>query len=974
MITRRDLLAAPVAAALAGNVLASAVGFARRSRGFAIATATESTPIWVDAQDHPGVQRVAADLAADVGRVTGRAAPSVVSRPLTAPRVVIIGALDASPLVQDLARRGKLDTRGVLGQWEAYVVQTVAQPFPGVDEALVIAGADNRGTIYGAYDLSRCMGVSPWYWWADVPVTRRAEVWIDAGRRVQGSPAVKYRGIFLNNEAPCLSGWTREKFGGMNSSFYVKVFELLLRLRANYLWPAMWNNAFAEDDPRNAALAHEYGIVMGTSHHEPMNRAHKEFTDRRAQLGNGQWNYVSNRQAIREFFREGAARSKQHELLVTLGMRGDGDVALEGTGGLQSDIRLLEQVIGDQRQLLVQETGRSIADIPQVWVLFTEVQKYYDAGLKLPPDVTLMFSDDNVGYLRRLPTAAERAARPGGFGVYHHLDMNGGPYSYKWINTNPLPKLWEQLNLALHHGADRIWIANVGDLKPLELPIEFFLSMAWDPASVGREKLQAWMQDWAAREFGGTHAKEIASLVAAYAKANAWRKPEVLKPDTYSLEHHGEAARIVALWQDLRRRAELVDAALAPDQHDAFNQLVLHPISACANLNELLVAAARNQRFAQQGRASTNDEEALVQQLFAASRRLRDRYHALSGGKWNHLMDQTYMGYFDWYQPTFDIPPPTTRLDAPDDARFGVSVDGAPHAWPGYYLPPALPVFDGLRRSDSWFEVFPRGLRALDVKVVPRQPWIRLAIVPAFSAGVQDVRYQVSIDWERLPDGEVDGAIEVSGGVERVRIGVRAIGASASQRRDAQGAWGSLRGAFSIPAHGFARQVDVAGVQWLAVPDYGRVDAAYMPVPVNAASFPDPRQAPRLEYPIYVAQAGDYQVDLITAPTQRFNPAHQLSVAMWIDDAAPQVQSVFNAQDRESQEFLGAAHGVNARTDMRVIKFRLHIAAPGRHVLTLAMVDPGMVVQQMVVYRDRLPQSYFGPLPRRIDTLTPQAS
>lgn len=966
MISRRQLLMGPLLASLAGNVLASAVRFERRDGGFALATRRWTAPIWVDAADHRGVARAAADLAADVGQVTGRAA-EVVAAPGTARRLVVVGSLDRSPLIQDLVQRGKLDVSGVAGQWEAYVVQTVAQPFPGVDEALVIAGADKRGTIYGVYDLSRSIGVSPWTWWADVPVLRRDEVWIEPGRRVQRSPAVKYRGIFLNNEAPCLSGWTAEKFGGMNSAFYSRVFELLLRLRANYLWPAMWNNAFVEDDPLNAQLADEYGIVMGTSHHEPMNRAHKEFTSRRAQLGNGQWNYVSNRAAIHEFFREGAARSGHHELLVTLGMRGDGDVALEGTGGLQSDVRLLEQVIADQRALLVEQTGRRIEDIPQVWVLFTEVQKYYDAGLKLPPDVTLMFSDDNVGYLRRLPTAAERAARTGGFGIYHHMDMNGGPFSYKWTNTNPLPKLWEQLNQALHHGADRIWISNVGDLKPLELPIEFFLSMAWDPASIGPEQIRAWTEAWAARDFGAAHAPAIARLVSRYAKANAWRKPEVLRPDTYSLDHHGEAARMAAFWTGLRQEAELLQGQLDASLHAAYYQLVLHPVRACANLNEMLLAAARNQRFAQQARASTNDEAALVRRLFIESRRIRDAYnHELSGGKWNHLMDQPYLGYVDWHPPPADISPATSELDLPDAVRLGVCVEGAPQSWPGYYLPPVLPAFDGLTRGTRWFEVFPRGRRDLAHEVSADVPWIQWRRVPAFSAGPGDVRYEVAIDWQRVPEGDAGGRITVVGGGERVVIGVRVMGASPSQRREAQGAWGSLGAPFSIPADGFERAVEVAGVRWAPLPDYGRVDVALTPVPVEAPSFRDPRQAPRLQYPIYVGRSGDHQVDVVTAPTLRINPAIDLALALWVDDGEPQVRSVFNAQDRENQEFLGAQHALNARADMRVMKFRLRVDTPGRHVLHVAMIDPGLVLQQIHVYRDRLPPSYFGPVPQRI--------
>ncbi|WP_242126532.1 glycosyl hydrolase 115 family protein [Sphingobium sp. Sx8-8] len=972
MLSRRTLLSGSLAAALAASPLRAAVRFDARAGGFELAGKGGNIPLFVDDGDFPGVLRAARDLAADIGRVTG--ADAKLSATPDRPRMVLIGTLGKSPVIDRLAQTGAIDVAPIRGKWESYTLQTVRNPMPGVREALVIAGSDKRGTIYGIYDLSQNIGVSPWYWWADVPVVKRQSLRLSYGRYFQGEPAVRYRGIFLNNEAPCLSAWTAEKFGGMNSAFYTKVFELLLRLRANYLWPAMWNNAFNEDDPKNGPLADEYGIVMGTSHHEPMNRAHREWTSRRP--GNGEWNYLTNRPAVQQFFREGARRSKDRELLVTMGMRGDGDVALQGTGGIRSDVELLETIITDQRRILQEETGKRIEDIPQVWVLFTEVQKYYDAGLKLPEDVTLMFSDDNVGYIRRLPTPQERATRTGGFGVYHHMDMNGGPYSYKWINTNPFPKIWEQMNLALEYGADRIWISNIGDLKPLELPIEFFLAMAWDPKAVSKDRIAEWTRLWAEREFGPAHAAEIASLVSRYAKYNAWRKPEQLRPDTYSLENFREAERIVALWQALRTRAEAINEALPETCRAAYYQLVLHPIRGCCNLTEMLVAAARNKRFAQQGRASTNDEAAEVKRLFAQAHQIRDTYnHDLSGGKWNHLMDQSYIGYFDWYQPNQDIAPPVSQLDLKDGASFGVAIEGATQAWPGYYQPPILPPFDSLRRQRSWVEVFPRGTRPVAARVSASDPWIVLTETAAFSTGKGDRRYWVDIDWSKVPEGRSRGSIRISDGTVNVSDGVvspsisvsvNVVKASAAQARAAKGRWGSLTGAFSIPAHGFERNVPAGDVRWDRIPDYGRVDAAMSIFPVDAPSIADPAKAPRLDYPIFVGEAGDWTFDLVTAPTLNVNPAHRLSLALWIDDEKPQIVTVFTPEKRESEEFLGAAHGQDSRTDMRIMRFRLPIAEPGNHSLHVAMVDPTIVVETIIAYRDKLPASYFGPPAVRI--------
>ena len=974
MLSRRHLLSGSLAAALAASPLRAAVRFDGKAQGFELAGAGRSAALFVEPGDFPGVIRAAGDLAADIGRVTGTAAPF--SATADSERMVLIGTLGRSPLIDRLAASGRIDVAPIRGKWESYTIQTVRNPVPGVLEALVIAGSDRRGTIFGIYDLSQNIGVSPWYWWADVPVVRRDRVQVAYGRYFQGEPAVKYRGIFLNNEAPCLSAWTAEKFGGMNAAFYTKVFELLLRLRANYLWPAMWNNAFNEDDPKNGPLADEYGIVMGTSHHEPMNRAHREWTSRRP--GNGEWNYITNRPAVQQFFREGARRSKDHDLLVTMGMRGDGDVALQGTGGIQSDIALLETIIADQRRLLGEETGKRIEDIPQVWVLFTEVQKYYDAGLELPEDVTLMFADDNVGYIRRLPTPEERATRKGGFGIYHHMDMNGGPYSYKWINTNPFPKIWEQMNLALEYGADRIWITNIGDLKPLELPIEFFLTMAWDPKAVTKERIGEWTEMWAERAFGPDHARDIAALVSRYAKYNGWRKPEQLRPDTYSLENFDEAERMVALWSDLEARAEAINARLPESHRAAYYQLVLHPIRGCSNLTALLVAAARNTRFARQGRASTNIEAAEVKRLFARAHEIRDFYnHQLSDGKWNHLMDQTYIGYFDWYQPVQDILPALSELDLVDEARFGVAVEGATQGWPGYYLPPALPVLDSLNRRTSWIEIFPRGKRPVDVSVAASDPWIILKEGKAFSTSPADRRYRVEIDWSKLPPGRAtgsitigDGSVTVADGVvsPSIVVAVTAVRASAGEEKAANGAWGSMVGPFSIPASAYARNVPAGDVRWEAIPDYGRVEAAMSVFPVDAASIATPARAPRLEYAIFVGEPGEWTFDLVTAPTLRVNPAHALSLALWVDNEAPQIVTVFTPENRESEAFLGAAHDINARTDMRIMRFKRPIATPGRHVLNVAMVDPTIVLQTIIAYRDTLPASYFGPPARKILT------
>lgn len=531
------------------------------SGDFVLARAGGAAGVYVDASDYAGVTRAAKDLSQDIQRVTG-AAPAVVHEEgALGGTALIIGTLGKSALIDRLIHEHKIDAAGLQGKWESYLIQTVAQPIPGVSAALVIAGGDKRGTIYGIYEISEQIGVSPWYWWADVPIPHRDALFVEPGRHLQGEPAVKYRGIFLNDEAPALTGWVNEKFGGYKHEFYEKVFELLLRLRANFLWPAMWNSAFNEDDPLNPKLADEYGIVMGTSHHEPMLRAQQEWK----RHGKGPWDYSTNGEELREFWSQGIERNKNYESIITLGMRGDGDMPMSE----QSNVALLEKIVADQRKILANEVNPDLAKIPQSWALYKEVQEYYEKGMRVPNDVTLLWCDDNWGNIRRLPTTEERK-RSGGAGIYYHFDYVGDPRSYKWINTNPIPKVWEQMNLAYQYGATRIWIVNVGDLKPMEFPMEFFLTFARDPQRWPKEKLGEFTAEWATREFGATCASEIAKIMEKYAKYNGRRKPELLEPETYSQVNYEEADRVAAEFQSAVNQAEQIYDELPANYRDAF--------------------------------------------------------------------------------------------------------------------------------------------------------------------------------------------------------------------------------------------------------------------------------------------------------------------------------------------------------------------------------------------------------------------
>ncbi len=893
-----------------------------------------TAPVLVDAADWPGVRRAAQDLQADFARVTG-VTPALLSDAgsLKAPVAVIVGTLGRSPVVDGIVRAGKLDVAGITGRWEAFVLQLVEQPLPGIERALVIAGSDKRGAIYGIYELSEQIGVSPWYWWADVPTVHRDSLHVPPVRRLDAGPVVKYRGIFLNDEAPALSGWAREKFGGINSKLYAHVFKLILRLRGNYLWPAMWNNAFNEDDPESPRLADEYGVVMGTSHHEPMLRAQQEW----ARHGTGPWDYGKNGEVLRKFWADGVRRNRDFESIVTLAMRGDGDEPMSE----EANVALLERIVADQREILAREVNPDVAQIPQLWALYKEVQEYYERGMRVPDDVTLLWCDDNWGNIRRLPTAAERK-RSGGAGIYYHFDYVGGPRNYKWLNTVPITKVWEQMHLAWQHEATRIWIVNVGDLKPMEFPIEFFLTYAWDPAKLPYEQLGEFSRRWAAREFGPEHAAEIAALVNGYTKLNGRRKPEMIGPETLSLVNYGEAERVLGEWADLVARAERVEAALPEAARDAFFQLVLYPIKASANLQELHVAAGRNRLYAVQGRLNTNDEAERVRRLFAHDAALVERFHTLNGGKWNHQMDQVKFGYTFWQQPPAEVMPAVSWLRPNRGAVAGLAIEGAAIGWPVWGAPrPTLPAIDVYGQPARWIELFNRGEAPYTFTATPDQPWLH--VEPAAGEVRDTTRLTVRVDWTTAPVGNTTAkvALRTTGG-ENFTVAVPIVN-PAELRPGAFAGFVEVDNHVAIEAPHFARAVGDRELEWRVLPDFGRTLGGVTAFPVLAGARTPGGNAPRLEYDLYFFSQGDAKVEFHVAPSLDFHPDNPLRFAVSFDEEEPQIVAI--GTNPNEWEPWGTAVGEGVRR----VSSRHRLDRPGRHTLKVWAVTPGVVFERIVI-------------------------
>ena len=631
--------------------MSAADQFVSFQKGDLLINRDNKVEIYMDANDCKGVSYAANALVKDIIKVSGSKAvltsdaglkdknttrKDAADKNAAGKPTILVGTIGHSAAIDQLIRQKRINGNLLKGKREKFIITVV-------DGQLVIAGSDRRGTIYGIYELSQQMGVSPWYDWADVPVEHHDSIFVNKGVYTDGEPAVRYRGIFLNDEAPCLTSWVKNTYGTDygDHRFYQRVFELILRLRGNMMWPAMWGWAFYADDPENEKTADEMGVVMSTSHHEPMARNHQEYA--RNRKGWGPWNYQKNKENLQKFFREGIERMKGTEQIVTIGMRGDGDEAMSE----EADTRLMTNIINDQRKIIADVTGKKASETPQVWALYKEVLDYYDKGMKVPDDVTLLLCDDNWGNVRRVPNAKERKHK-GGWGLYYHVDYVGAPRNSKMLNVTPVQNPWEQLTLAYENGIDRLWILNVGDLKPMEYPISQFMDMAWNPRKYDVNNITRHTRNWCAQQFGESQADEAARILNLICKYNGRCTPEMLDKNTYSLAN-GEWQEVVNQYLQLEADALRQYNSLPAAYHDAYRQIILFPIEVMSNLHQMYFAQAQNNTLYKQGNPKANVWADECERLFKRDSLICDFYnHKMSGGKWNGMMTQKHIGYTSW--------------------------------------------------------------------------------------------------------------------------------------------------------------------------------------------------------------------------------------------------------------------------------------------------------------------------------------
>ncbi|KDR78329.1 hypothetical protein GALMADRAFT_138431 [Galerina marginata CBS 339.88] len=970
------------------------VTFTSSAHTFAVVNNKNPSTILISPDEWPGVQIAASDFQADIERVTSvkpplsnytiPSTPSASKPPASAP--IIIGTLGKSSLIDHIVNATKLDVSSIEGKWESFMTRVVSNPLPGVATAYLIIGADKRGTIFALYDHSEQFGVSPWYWWADVPTTTHSDLFVTGSGCAHGSPSVKYRGIFLNDEQPALQNWAAEKFTNgtgaqftgspFNSKFYTKLFELILRLKGNYLWPAIWGSAFAIDDPQNQPLADYYGVVMGTSHQEPMMRSTpNEFNI----FGKGPWDYTTNSANINQFWLDGTERAKPFESVYTVGMRGFGDLPLSET----TNIGLLQGVIANQTEILQTVYNETdVSNIPQIWALYKEVEGYYDDGMRVPDYVTLLWTDDNWGNVRRYPTLSERN-RTGGAGVYYHFDYVGDVRDYKWITSTQIEKVHQQMSLAIQRQADRLWILNVGDLKPYERETEFFLSYGWNATRWNPSNLQSFVSQWATREFDLTpdRAATVTSIIGNLTKFNARRKPELLNSTTYSLINYREADNVLAGWTALQAASTSLYNSLSSAMQPAFFQLVHHPVIASTNVANMIISAGMNNLRASQARLSANQLADTVEQLFEKDFDIEQQYHTILDGKWDHIMDQTHLGYFYWQQPMTNSMPLISRVQTKKQALAGVMrivPEGTLGAWPGdnpnqcsqgYSCPPPTVTVDNFSPIvDRYIDVGAGGPTPFTFTVTGNVTWLKFSTSKgSISPSTPEQRVFVSVaDWSKLSAGSNFAQVTftaTASGQPALAVPVMVV---AVKNTPSSGFKGFVEGTgvISIEAAHATRNTTVQGISWAELPGLGKTLSAVTPLPLGDTTFAA-GAGPTLEYDFHnfnSLSGGKVTVWVLLTPALNANTDQQpLAYSVQIDSQAP-VKVVPIGPEVPG----GLPNGwttLDGWVADSIISTPISVSGvtPGAHTLKISMMEPAVVVQKIVIDTGGLQPSYLGP-------------
>lgn len=942
---------------------------------FTLASPRQTAAILYDASDAAVVKRAAELFAADVEAVTGRR-PQVTSATGETGPAVIVGTVGGSALIRRLSEAGKIDTAPLEGAWERYLIQTVANPLPGIRKALVIAGSDRRGAAYGLFTLSELIGVSPWYWWADVPVKKHAALHVDAPPTYSQTPSVRYRGIFLNDEDWGLTPWASQTFeperGNIGPRTYAKVCELLLRLKANYLAPAMHPVSTSFNQiPENKLVADTFAIVMGSTHCEPLLLNTASEWDTKTM---GPWNYDKNKEGINRVLTQRVRENSPYENVYTLALRGLHDGAMSTTLPMHEKVRMLQQALLDQRRILAENIDRPIETVPQAFTPYKEVLEIYSNGLELPDDVTIVWPDDNYGYMKRLSGVREQR-RTGRSGVYYHVSYLGVPHSYLWFSTTPPSLMYEELRKAYDTTADRLWLLNCGDLKGSEMQVSLFLDMAWDIGRFTADNVVTYPARWLAGIFGEAYYDRLEAMTREHLRLAFPRKPEYmgwgyhwnrfdhnceqLTDTDFSFTNYDEAPRRLEAYRKLGARAEALLHEIGDEARPAFYQLVYYPLRGAELMNRMTLGGQRNRWYARQGRAATNAVRDEVQRCYDSLQVITRGYNSLLGGKWNHMMSMRQN--YDGVSAYFNLPHLATH-DAAGAPRLALQVAGEDVT--GARAFHALPAFDNYLRRTYPVEIYNRGGGTLAWTAHASEPWVVLSKSAGKTA--DEERITVGIDWEKAPSGNaVPAQIVFRAGEQSEKVLVSLFNPTAPSRAELRGIYVENNGCVSIPAAGCHRVRENDRIKITAVEDLGiEGPALQLGDPTAPLQIFRSRDVPCAEYDFYAFDAGSVDVYTYVLPTFPLHADRDFRIgentntdtkySVQIDDGAlatPSSSHVEYAQVWFESVLRNCA----------VNKSTLHIDKPGRHTLRIRVGDPGIVLQKIVLDFGGMKRSYLGP-------------
>ncbi|MFI8378180.1 glycosyl hydrolase 115 family protein [Leeuwenhoekiella sp. NPDC079379] len=952
---------------------------------FKLVDSKERTSLRIDKKE-PKVVHIAAEmLNNDVFKITGKQLGTTTNNTSTA---ILAGTLGTSSFINDLVAAKKIDTTQLSGKWETYSIQLIENPTKDISQALVIVGSDRRATAYGLLELSRRIGVSPWEWWADVTPDKNAQLSLTITPQVYGEPSVKYRGIFLNDEDWGLQRWAALNFepktGDIGPKTYAKVFELLLRLRANTIWPAMHTctKAFYHY-PENKIVADDYAIVVGSSHAEPMLcNINAEWDHDKM----GDYRYDTNAGEIKKLFKKRARETADYEGIYTLGMRGEHDSPMiVGDDDTPSQVKLLEQVITDQREIL-KETKQDLAQVPQAFVPYKEVLHYYQNGLKLPEDVTLVWTDDNYGYLRQLSNPEEQK-RSGGAGIYYHTSYWGRPHDYLWLNSTHPVLMWEELSKAYSFKAEDIWILNAGDIKPHEYNTELFMDMAWDMSKFETSEAVAKHQfDWAAREFGTANATQIDAVLDTYYQLALQRRPEfmawsavepVIKSGETQLTqiHYGdEVSKRIDAYQTLMDKVEALKPTISANRKDAFFELVYYPVMGAAQLNQMWLYAYKNKHVASQGRASAAVYAQKSGESYDAIERLTRYFNdTIQDGKWQHIMNKAPRNL-----PVFSKP--VVSFVNSQEPGVGLALEGYEMEYnkeTTNSFADVLPVFNAYTKNRYYIDVFLKGSEPQTWSATPAESWIELSTTSGkLSSENPEERVWVTINWSQVPKGtnkkeaplghdhqlippsyKVNSKIDFTTGTSETTVGVSVFNPQFEVLKDFNG-FVEDKGFVVINAENPSAVQKGKEASWKIINRLGYSNSVMRAEPLTAASETILeallKNAPVLEYDFYTFNFGTVDVKVSALPTHAVYPGKGVRCAVSIDGATPQIID-FQTEGRSESWKENVFKNRSVQSVSQIVN------KPGKHSLKVYMVDPGVMLDQIVIDLGGLKDAYAFP-------------